>query len=174
MSKDKRMNQSFFYIPVPGFIAILLTWMLYTFDSSSALLGSIVSATENAVMVSSHFPVLSSVLSSIVKLAPLFAVVFCCREGQAMVARMKVLPVKQVILGFFLGLFVFSVFSVFFQLIDSDLAERKRGIFRYISASEPVLVLYYGIVFFGYYCITIGCIILSFIVPATTMMKKRG
>lgn len=168
------MNQSFFYIPVPGFIAILLTWMLYAFDSSSALLGSIVSATENAVMVSSHFPVLSSVLSSIVKLAPLFAIVFCFREGRAVVARMKVLPVKQVILGFFLGLFVFSFFSFLFQLIDSDLAERKRSIFRYISSSEPFLVLYYGIVFFVYYGLTIACIICSFIIPGVRIMKKRG
>lgn len=174
MSKDTHMNKSFFYIPVPGFIAIVLTWTLYAFDESSALLGSIFSATESTVMVSSHFPVLSSILSSIVKLAPLFAVIFCFREGRAIVSRMKVLPLKQVLLGFFLGLFVFAVFSTFFQLIDSDLAERKRGIFRYISSSEPFLVLFYGIVFFGYYCLTITCIIFSIIIPVTRIIKKRG
>lgn len=174
MFKDTHMNQSFFYIPVPGFIAILLTWILYAFDESSALLGRIVSATESTVMVSSHFPVLSSILSSIVKLAPLFAVIFCFREDRAIVTRMKVLPLKQVLLGFFLGLFVFAVFSTFFQLIDSDLAERERGIFRYISSSEPFLVLFYGIVFFGYYCLTTTCIIFSIIIPVIRIIKKRG
>jgi hypothetical protein len=169
-SSDKHLATKYmFWILIFSLIPFPVVFYANLMSPDSVVLNFIANKTEALPgMTSIGSPLLSEIMSSYCKLAPVFSFIFFMLTYDKLrintsLGKAKTFKVLVVFLAFYI------VVSYFLLFYDVELTESKRFL-HMMSQTETLLTLLYCIVFSAIYILT--CYLLSFIYAAILIFKK--